>query len=277
MIFLRKNCKIVLFYGFGGIMRLKINSCGICDCLPEWGWQTAKNGFSDYDLWAVFRGEGALLPHIGEEKEISVHEGICILLAPNVCYTAHHDPKRPLLVINVHFDILDEQGKQVYPVGIEAKTIAFPSFFEELLTRVVSLYNSNREDAACRYLACALEEFFSSDTPDESQNFGPWIRIADEICTAIDKETEIPTLAVFAARYGYTERYMGKMFRKVKGVSFSEYLQNSRIGRAKTLLRLTELPVREIAEELGFYDACHFTRAFRKSVGVAPLAYRKQK
>ena len=42
-------------------MKYRINSCGICDCPPEWGWQTAKCGFSDYDLWAVFRGEGALL------------------------------------------------------------------------------------------------------------------------------------------------------------------------------------------------------------------------
>ena len=259
-------------------MKIRINSCGICDCPPEWGWQTAKNGFSDYDLWAVFRGEGALFPHREGAEEIAVHEGICILLEPNVCYTAHHTPERPLLVINVHFDLLDENEKKCYPVGLSARSIADVDFFEKLLRRVVSLYNSRDEDAACRFLSCALDEFFTSDSMNEQRSVGAWARIIGEICGEIDSGgADIPTLSAFAARYGYTERYVGKMFAKIRGVSFSDYLQNSRIGRAKTFLRFTEMPVREIAEKLGFYDACHFTRTFRREVGVSPLAYRKQK
>lgn len=256
-------------------VRYQINSCGICDCPPEWAWQTSKNGFSDYDLWAVFRGEGALL---AKGEEISVHEGVCILLEPNVCYTAHHTPECPLLVINVHFDILDDEGKKQNPLHLSARSIADTAFFETLLRRVVSLYNSRDEAAACRFLACALDEFFASDPPHEQKHLGAWVRIIGEICDEIDEGgADTPSLAAFAARYGYTERYVGKMFTKLRGVSFSDYLQNSRIGKAKTFLRLTEMPIREIAEELGYYDACHFTRTFRRFVGVSPLAYRKQK
>ena len=256
-------------------MRLKINSCGICDCAPEWQWNTAPHGFSDYDLWAVFRGDGSITPE--NNSKIHVHEGVCVLLAPNMHYFAEHNPKTPLLTINVHFDFLDENGNCIYPIELKAKSIAFPSFFKEILTRVVSHYNSNRENAACHFLAAALEEFTAAESLVSTQSLGPWTRIINEICTEIDSISKTPTLADFAKKYGYTERYVGKMFAQLKKISFSDYAQNSRISKAKTYLRLSDMSISAIAEELGFYDACHFTRSFQKAVGTSPLAYRKQK
>ena len=256
-------------------MQLKIHSCGICDCAPEWQWQTAKQGFSDYDLWAVFRGAGAILPSLDGAQEIPVREGVCLLLEPNVSYFAHHDPARPLLVINVHFDILDENGEKTHPYRLCAREISDTELFSKLLRRMVSYDNANDADGACAYLRCALEEFFASEPLQEAGRAGAWARITREICAEIDGGAMM-TLSAFAARYGYTERHLGKMFAQTVGVSFSDYLQNSRIGRAKMLLRQTEMPVHEIAETLGFYDACHFTRAFRKYTGLSPLAYRKQ-
>ena len=98
-------------------MHLKINSCGICDCLPEWSWHT--DGFSDYDLWAVFRGEGTIQPE--NESEFAVHDGVCVLLTPDTKYIAKHHPEQPLLVINVHFDFLDEKGNKIHPQKIQTK------------------------------------------------------------------------------------------------------------------------------------------------------------
>lgn len=255
-------------------MHLKIHTCGICDCLPEWHWQT--DGFSDYDLWAVFRGEGTLLPGKENAKEISVHDGICILLTPNTKYTAWHNPERPLLVINAHFDFLDDNGQKVYIEGLQTKILSYPLFLKELLTRTVSFYNSNDEKAANAYLAAALEEFFHSEAPENSETLGLWSKITSEICTAIDSNPKNPSLSLFAKKYGYTERYIGKMFAQIKKISFSDYSQNSRINKAKTLLRQTDLPIGDISEELGFYDACHFTKNFQKLTGITPLSYRKQ-
>ncbi len=256
-------------------MRLKINSCGICDCAADWQWNTAPHGFSDYDLWAVFRGTGRITPH--QTDSISVHEGVCLLLAPNIHYFAQHDPKTPLLTINVHFDFLGENDERIYPMPLCAKSIAYPSFFKELLTRIVSYYNSNREDIACHFLSAALEEFFNSENLETMQALGPWTRIINEICTEIDSVTKTQTLSSFAQKYGYTERYVGRMFSQIKKISFSDYAQNSRISKAKTYLRLTDMTISAIADVLGYYDACHFTKSFQKAVGTSPLAYRKQK
>jgi AraC-like DNA-binding protein len=47
---------------------------------------------------------------------------------------------------------------------------------------------------------------------------------------------------------------------------------------ARTVARLQEgrSSVREIAEELGYSDAAHFTRFFRNRAGVPPSAYREE-
>ena len=49
---------------------LKVNSCGISDCRPEWHWDI--NGFNDYDLWTVFRGKGKL--QVGDTIEVNANE-----------------------------------------------------------------------------------------------------------------------------------------------------------------------------------------------------------
>ncbi|MBQ3489964.1 MAG: helix-turn-helix transcriptional regulator [Clostridia bacterium] len=253
-------------------MTYKINSCGVCDCLPEWKWHTA--GFSDYDLWAVFRGTGEI--QYGRDKKISVHDGICVLLDRETEYRAFHDPEQPLLVITVHFDFSDEKKSIPSSEVLCEKLMAYPLFFKEMLLRVVSYYNRNDERTACIYLEAALEEFFHADPVEFSQSLGVWHKIINEICTEIDTSPAMPKLSFFAEKYGYTERHISKMFTAVKKISYSDYTQTSRINKAKTRLRFTDLSIADIAVELGFCDACHFTKNFRKIVGITPLSYRKQ-
>ena len=259
-------------------MNLKINSCGISDCAPSWRWTTAPGGFADYDLWAVFRGRGTLTPHTDAEPvAVSVREGACFLLAPDISYTAEHEPTQPLLVINVHFDFLDENGTILRPYRLpEAKSIAAVPFFRELLMRTVSLFNSNRHDAASTFLAAALEEFRTSDALSHAETDGAWTHIIHEICAEADSAKKPPTLTYFAEKYGYSERYIGKMFQKIAKISYSEYMLNSRISKAKNLLRLTDEPLAVIAEETGFYDACHFSRTFKRITGASPFKFRRE-
>jgi AraC-like DNA-binding protein len=47
-----------------------------------------------------------------------------------------------------------------------------------------------------------------------------------------------------------------------------------RFDRARSLLLQTDLPVADIAEQLGFRDVSHFSRAFSKHFGTSPGRYR---
>jgi transcriptional regulator GlxA family with amidase domain len=55
------------------------------------------------------------------------------------------------------------------------------------------------------------------------------------------------------------------------------YLRRLRVDEASTLLRETELPLREIAMRSGFYSTRHLMRTFQRVHRVGPSEYRRRK
>jgi len=70
--------------------------------------------------------------------------------------------------------------------------------------------------------------------------------------------------------------YFCKLFRKVTGLTFTEYLSRTRVEKAKNLLLNPNLRVSEIAYEVGFQSLTHFNRVFKNIVGQSPTEYRTQ-
>ncbi len=55
----------------------------------------------------------------------------------------------------------------------------------------------------------------------------------------------------------------------------AEYIMRKRIEVAENLLKNSNASLLEIAETVGFYDAAHFSRTFKKINGISPFEYRK--
>jgi AraC-like DNA-binding protein len=68
--------------------------------------------------------------------------------------------------------------------------------------------------------------------------------------------------------------YFCKLFRKVTGTTFTEFLSRTRVEKAKNLLLNPNLRISEIAYEVGFQSLTHFNRVFKKVVGESPTEYR---
>lgn len=112
-----------------------------------------------------------------------------------------------------------------------------------------------------------------SDALGEREEMSPVIRqILKEIETGYDKEYSLKTLA---QAYRVHPVYLGQLFQKETGQSFSDYLNRLRIGKATELMRSTPMKMQEIAEAVGYWDTAHFYKHFKKYVGVAPAQYRK--
>lgn len=69
--------------------------------------------------------------------------------------------------------------------------------------------------------------------------------------------------------------YFCKMFKKMTGLNFTEYLSQIRIMKAKNLLSNPESRICDIAYETGYQSQTHFNRMFRRIAGQSPTAYRK--
>jgi len=70
--------------------------------------------------------------------------------------------------------------------------------------------------------------------------------------------------------------YFCKLFRKVTGQTFTEFVSRTRTEKAKNLLLNPNVRVSEIAYEVGFQSLTHFNRVFRNLVGTSPTQYRAQ-
>lgn len=66
-----------------------------------------------------------------------------------------------------------------------------------------------------------------------------------------------------------------RTFRRFAHCTPGEYLRRARVEQAAALLRDTALPLSEIALRAGFADQSHFSRVFRRLLGVPPGAYRR--
>jgi AraC family transcriptional regulator len=68
--------------------------------------------------------------------------------------------------------------------------------------------------------------------------------------------------------------HLAAAFRRFYNETIGEYVQRLRVDRASVLLQDPEIPLTEIAFSCGFADQSHFTRIFKRRVGVTPGAYR---
>ena len=83
------------------------------------------------------------------------------------------------------------------------------------------------------------------------------------------------TLDEVAAAAYMSSNYFSSYFRKVTGISFSEYVTRIRISHARELLRDTDKSVTEIAMECGFHNISNFYRLYKKQVGKSPRDEKK--
>jgi AraC-like DNA-binding protein/ligand-binding sensor protein len=91
-----------------------------------------------------------------------------------------------------------------------------------------------------------------------------------------EHQTEDLRLEQVAKAVNMSHFYFCKMFRKVAGLNFTDYLARVRTEKAKNLLLNPNLRVSEIAYEVGFQSLTHFNRVFKRIVGQSPTDYREQ-
>lgn len=90
-----------------------------------------------------------------------------------------------------------------------------------------------------------------------------------------DRMHEPMDLAAIAADVDIHPVHMTRVFRRHHDCSPGTYLRRIRIREACRLLTETDRPLARIAGSLGFADQSHFTRAFKRSLGVPPGEYRR--
>ncbi|RKT85748.1 Transcriptional regulator GlxA family, contains an amidase domain and an AraC-type DNA-binding HTH domain [Saccharopolyspora antimicrobica] len=83
------------------------------------------------------------------------------------------------------------------------------------------------------------------------------------------------SLADLAEHARMSGRTFARRFRDEVGVSPGRWLTQQRVARARHLLESSDLPIDEIAAQVGFATAASLRQHLNAAIGVAPLAYRR--
>lgn len=79
----------------------------------------------------------------------------------------------------------------------------------------------------------------------------------------------------YAAHLNITPKYLSEVLQSALGKSAKNFIDEYVMMEAKSLLKQTTLSIQEICYWLGFEDASHFTKSFKKLMKITPTAYRK--
>ena len=77
-------------------------------------------------------------------------------------------------------------------------------------------------------------------------------------------------MKTIAASFDMNAFYLGQIFKTVIGDTFTSYLNQLRVEKAKILLADPFVKVLDVAEKVGYYNTNYFYTIFKKITGVTP-------
>ncbi len=117
---------------------------------------------------------------------------------------------------------------------------------------------------------CLAYDFSLSKEQAKEKN----VLIADEVLRYIKDHLEEVTIQDLVKKFHYNEDYFNRLLKRLEGVTYSAYLQQLRIEKARELLEDTSLSIDEIIEQCGYHNKGFFYRIFAEKFGMTPAKLR---
>lgn len=111
----------------------------------------------------------------------------------------------------------------------------------------------------------------------EPEEQHPMFHLVSEIAQYINANYDKKiTLEQVAKEFYISPSYLSRIFKRLTGFHFREYILVVRIREAQKRLVNTTDSVQMIAEQTGFGHIAHFNKTFKRLSGTTPLRYRKE-
>ena len=83
-------------------------------------------------------------------------------------------------------------------------------------------------------------------------------------------------LEMLAEKVYLSSGYLSFIFKKETGMSFVEYLTDTRMKEAMRLLKETNEKIYVVTQKVGYLESGYFSHVFKKKYGMSPIQCRRQ-
>lgn len=247
----------------------------------EGDWQSLPHTHHFTELFYVIRGKGSFLV---ENETITVTENDLVVVNPHVEHTEMSLDAQPLEYVvfgveGLSYDFMNEQSLSNYGLLHYTEDQKRILNFSQLILREISEKRPGYEficHAVLEMLLIYIARSYRMDV--QTQTAEPHM---SKECAAAKRYLDNHyaqniTLDSLADATHINKYYLAHTFTGYLGMSPINYLTQKRLSVAMELLTSTNHSIAEIASSTGFVSQSYFSQAFKKSVGMAPLQYRKQ-
>ena len=148
----------------------------------------------------------------------------------------------------------------------------------EEMEKLIGLYRNPSNEIADLYaqtiIMKLMQTLIQAALPlPASTNYSKYMTAA--INYSRDHFSEQLTLEQVAQELNISRSYLALIFKKETSLTFSTWLRKYRIGKAKELLKNTNMSQDDICTEVGIYDSSYLCRLFKEYEHLSPDEYRK--
>ncbi|WP_019912244.1 helix-turn-helix transcriptional regulator [Paenibacillus sp. HW567] len=237
------------------------------------------------ELYYLTEGERV---YFVDDRVVTVHKGELILIPGRELHATSSSEIAEFERILINYD----PGLLPAPLQTEAQWFQHPRYrlfrltlreqneAEGLLHRMLEECRLQRP-----YYETAIVTLFtelmlllqrSENTSQTGETKHPLHHLVTDVATFIrDHYRETLTLEKTAGHFFISPSYLSRVFHRLTGFHFREYIVHVRVREAERLLAGTSVKIQEIASLVGFEHLSHFNKTFKKSTGLTPLQYRK--
>ena len=238
---------------------------------------TTYNSLGRQDFYLMYIVEGKLT--LGEEMECrQVDSGMAVIFPPEYKYKYSFSGGGTLSYYFAHFtgshagSILSKFGIDELPCVLEAKNMDEVS---NVFGRIFASFGYEEaffEVASASELASVLGTIARAHFAKDGNK--PLSKSVGYINAFYTEDIRIPDLAKME---GLSPSRYNAVFRETMGISAQGYITDLRLKAAASLLKSTDLDIKEVGAAVGYDDNHFFSKIFKKYYLLSPKHYREGK
>ena len=232
----------------------------------------------------IFCREGAGKIEINK-KDYSLTDSQVMVIPPNLPYRYEADHTNPWSIYWAHFGGANagELSMRLFqPMQISisehSRIDDRLTLFEEIFNTIKNGFSIDNLNFANICFAHFLASFSHGEQFNEARRQNEYSnniihRVVHFMNENIENQLTIDELASYCA---YSPSYFYRRFVAEMSLPPLTYFMRMKMNKASILLITTSMQVNQVASKIGFADRFHFSRVFRRHIGMSPQQFRKQ-